>query len=120
MTEYISMPCREVSCNSARCTGGECETEIALLVHNRTASEAQMLGEVLAPQSQPDSQTTSLSVSSEDTSSSDVLKSVLVCLAYCATVMYAVLNPNTCFSGLKFACILPACWAFAVVTAPMA
>jgi len=120
MTECISKPCSEVSCDSARCTGGECETETASLVHNPNVSEAQPVRGVLAPQSQPDSQTTSLPVFSEDTPSSDVLKSVLVCLAYCATVMYAVLNPTMYFSGLKFACLLPACWIFAIVTVPTA
>lgn len=73
MTDCIGMPCREVSHHSAPYTGGECETNSSL-VQNHTASEAQPLGGILASQSQPDSQTTSLPVSSEDRSSTDVLK----------------------------------------------
>lgn len=52
----------------------------------------QPSGEVLDAQSQADSQTTSLPVFSEDISGSDVLKYVLVCLVYCVSLTYVVLN----------------------------
>lgn len=72
----------------------------------------QPSGGVIDPQFQADSQTTGLPVFSEDTSGSDVLKSVLVCLIYCATVTYVVLNVflRTEFC-LYFVCPLGFCYS---------
>lgn len=101
---------------TASCAGGQYETDCT---HSSQSycTWTQPSGGVLDPQSQADSQATSMPGFSEDISGSDVLKSVLVCLVYCATVAYVVLNM---FLGLKFACILPAHWVFVIVTAPMA
>lgn len=111
MTECLSVPGSEVSCDSASCAGGQYETDCT---HSSQSycTWTQPSGGVLDPQSQADSQTTSMPGFSEDISGSDVLKSVLVCLVYCATVAYVVLNvflkTEVC---LYFACPLGFCYS---------
>lgn len=90
VTESLSVPGSEVSCDSASCTGGQCETGCttgSVILH----SDTDIRRGPRSPVSGwfPDHKLTFLL---RIYIWLNVLKSVLVCLVHCATAAYIILN----------------------------